>query len=93
MGFGTQSKLWLHTTVTVSNAKSFDTHFVSSGLLQPYLVIQLQLSLYQPIQLFFAVVFFVEFNGNLQEQVVLEKGHRQMLRGRLQQTLKKETLK
>lgn len=59
MGFGTQSKLWSHTIVTDSNEKSFDTHFVSSGLLWPYLVIQLQLSLYQPVQLFFVVVFFV----------------------------------
>lgn len=69
MGFGTQSKLWLHTTVTVSNAKSFDTHFVSSGLLQPYLVIQLQLSLYQPIQLFFAVVFLLNLMATFRNKL------------------------
>lgn len=69
MGFGTQSKMWSHTAVTDSNEKSFDTHFVSSGLLWSYLVIQLQLSLYQPIQLFFVVVFLFKlmatFRGKL----------------------------
>lgn len=75
MGYGTQSKLWSHTTVTDSNEESFDTHFVSSGLLWPYLVIQLQPSLYQPIQLFFVVVFLFNLMATFRDKL-LWKRHR-----------------
>lgn len=52
-----QNKLSSHTTVTDSYEKSFDTHFVSSGLLWQYLVTQSQPSLHQTVQLFFVCVF------------------------------------
>ena len=46
-----------YTMLTKKNKKSFDTHFVTSGLLWQYLVIQSQPSVHQPVQLFFVCGF------------------------------------
>lgn len=90
MGIGTTSKLWTRTTVIDSYEKSFDTHFVSSGLLWQYLVIQSWLSLYQPVQLFFVKLLMGTLRGKL-----LSKRHIGKCWGPIckQQTLKGETLK
>lgn len=70
-----QNKLSSHTTVTDSYEKSFDTHFVSSGLLWQYLVTRSQTkpSPNSTALLCMCFLFNNSFNGNPQAQAALEK--------------------